>query len=150
MHHTVAHCATVLVEVRAEVAFAFMADPLSLGAWSLGCMRIRATDEKGVYTGVSLFDDSQAWVRLEPHPELLLIDYLVGTAGDLKSRISARIVAGEACEMGTHRCYVSLFAWRPATMSDERWQRLCASHDAEIWLIKSRLQGPGPTLDRYV
>ena len=37
-----AHCVTALVNVPAAKAFAFLADPLSLGTWSLGCMRTRA------------------------------------------------------------------------------------------------------------
>jgi hypothetical protein len=37
-----AHCVTALVNVPAAKAFEFLADPLSLGTWSLGCMRTRA------------------------------------------------------------------------------------------------------------
>ena len=41
------------------------------------------------------------------------------------------------------KCYVSLSAWRPARMVDERWAQLCAAHEAEIWIIKARIEGPG-------
>ena len=141
-HPDFAHCATALVKVTAEKAFTFLADPLSLGTWSLGCMRTQAPQPGGPYTGFSLYNDSQVWFDIEPHKELLLIDYLVGTVGKFKPRISVRIVAAETCDLGDAQCYVSLLAWRPAQMTQDRWNQLCAAHDAEIWLIKARLEGP--------
>jgi hypothetical protein len=154
----VAHCATALVNVPAAKAFEFLADPLSLGTWSLGCMRTHAaksgagaamaatasatTAAEGPYTGISLYDDSPASFDIRPHPELLLIDYLVGDAGNLKPRNSVRIIAGDTCDLSDAQCYVSLMAWRPARMADDRWAQLCAAHDAEIWIIKARIEGP--------
>ena len=35
---------------------------------------------------------------------------------------------------------IMLMAWRPAAMDPERWQRLCASHEAELWLIKAQIE----------
>ena len=160
-----AHCVTVLVNVPAAKAFAFLADPLSLGTWSLGCMRTQAAKSgavgaataasgavsaasasvaaAGPYIGTSLYDDSPASFDVRPHPELLLIDYLVGDAGDLKPRNSVRIIAADTCGLPEGQCYVSLMAWRPARMADDRWAQLCAAHDAEIWIIKARVEGPG-------
>ncbi|HWW78247.1 MAG TPA: hypothetical protein VNY82_01545 [Steroidobacteraceae bacterium] len=168
----VAHCATALVNVPAAKAFEFLADPLSLGTWSLGCMRTHAaksgavgatagvahavtagaamaaaasatTAAEGPYTGTSLYDDSLASFDIRPHPELLLIDYLVGDAGNLKPRNSVRVIAGDTCDLSDAQCYVSLMAWRPARMEDDRWAQLCAAHDAEIWIIKARIEGAG-------
>jgi len=168
----VAHCATALVNVPAAKAFEFLADPLSLGTWSLGCMRTRAaksgavgatagaaravsagaamaaaasatTAAEGPYAGTSLYDDSLASFDIRPHPELLLIDYLVGDAGNLKPRNSVRVIAGDTCDLSDAQCYVSLMAWRPARMEDDRWAQLCAAHDAEIWIIKARIEGAG-------
>jgi hypothetical protein len=136
------HCVTALVKVTAARAFSFLADPLSLGTWSLGCMRTQATQPGGPYSGISLYDDSRVWFDIQAHRELLLIDYLVGTIGDFKPRISVRIVAAETCDLGDAQCYVSLIAWRPAQMTQDHWRRLCAAHDAEIWLIKARLEEP--------
>jgi hypothetical protein len=138
-----AHCVTALVNGPAAKAFAFLADPLSLGKWSLGCMRTRASTEAGPYTGTSLYDDSPASFDVQPHPELLLIDYVVGDAGNLKPRTSVRVVAADTCDLSDTQCYVSLIAWRPAQMTDDRWTQLCAAHDAEIWIIKARIEGPG-------
>jgi hypothetical protein len=32
-----------------------------------------------------------------------------------------------------------LMAWRPAGMEEARWHRLCASHEAEILLIREQI-----------
>jgi hypothetical protein len=146
-----AHCVTALVNVPAAKAFEFLADPLSLGTWSLGCMRTRAAksgavgataEAEGPYTGTSLYDDTPASFDVRSHPELLTIDYFVGDAGNLKPRNSVRIIAGDTCDLSDAQCYVSLLAWRPARMADDRWAQLCAAHDAEIWIIKARIEGP--------
>ncbi|MDB6009849.1 MAG: hypothetical protein JWL65_2099 [Gammaproteobacteria bacterium] len=157
-----AHCVTALVNVPAAKAFEFLADPLSLGTWSLGCMRTQSTQSSAVgataavaagpYTGTSLYDDSPASFDVRPHRELLLIDYLVGDAGNLKPRNSVRIIAADTCDLSDAQCYVSLMAWRPARMAGDRWAQLCAAHDAEIWIIKARIEGPGrvPAAERSV
>jgi hypothetical protein len=147
----VAHCATALVKVPAENAFRFLADPLSLGTWSLGCMQTRAAAPGGPYVGTSLYDDSPTTFNIQAHPDLLLIDYLVGGAnGELKPRISARVIAAATCDLADDECYVSLLAWRPQSMTDERWSQLCAAHEAEIFLIKARLEGPAALHDHSI
>ena len=139
-HTDLAHCATALINVPAEDAYTFLADPLSLGTWSLGCMRTQASKPGGPYMGFSLYDDSQVWFDIDARRELLMIDYRVGIVGDLKARISARVVAAETCDLDRTQCYVSLIAWRSSRMTTDRWSQLCTAHDAEIWLIKARLE----------
>ena len=134
------HCTTELVNVAAQRAFDFLTDPLLVGTWSLGCMRTQAPAIAGPYTGFSLFDDSQVWLDIKAHREMLLIDYLVGAADQLRPRISIRLVAAETCDLDATQCYVSLMAWRPSGMQQDRWSQLCAAHEAEIWLIKARLE----------
>lgn len=141
-----AHCATALIDISADKAFDFLADPLALGTWSLGCMRTRAENPEGPYTGFSQYDDSQVWFDIEAHRELLLIDYLVGRPERLSRRISARVVDARSCALPNGQCYVSLIAWRHGEMSEERWVQMCTAHEAEIWLIKARLERP--RLDR--
>lgn len=128
------------VKARAQAAFDFLADPLALGRWSLGALNVVPTERKGVYTGFSMFDGSQAWLAIDPHPQLLLIDYRVGTQDNLVPRIFARVVPAQVVGLTGDQCYVSLTAWRTATMDEERWHRLRASHDAEILLIKSQIE----------
>jgi hypothetical protein len=134
-----AHAATCLVQVAAITAYEFLADPAALSRWSLGCMDLVEVGN-GIYTGRSLFDGGHGWLSIDGDPSRLLIDYHVGTLEKRDPRISVRIIPGPVCGFGQDACYVTLIAWRTASMSDERWQRLCASHDAEIWLIKSQVE----------
>ena len=140
------HIATALVEAPAGAVFSFLADPLALGGWSLGCMRTQATDVPGVFTGWSLFDGAQGWFEIDADPERLWIDYRVGTRERRMPRISARVVPGPVCGLGEGQCYASLVAWRPPAMAADRWLRLCSAHETEIWLIKEQIEsGARPT-----
>lgn len=134
------HTCAARVNAPARVAFDFLADPQALGRWSLGALNVKETATKGIYTGFSMFDGSQAWLAIDPRPELLLIDYRVGTPDNLIPRIFARIVPGKVVGLSDDQCYVSLTAWRTATMNAERWYRLRASHEAEILLIDSQIE----------
>jgi hypothetical protein len=138
------HCATELINVSAQRAFDYLADPLTVGTWSLGCMRTQSAAAPGSYFGFSLYDDSQVGLEVRAHRDLLLIDYLVGAIGALRPRVSIRIAAAETCDLAANQCYVSLMAWRGAHMSQERWSQLCTAHEAEIWLIRARLEGAAP------
>jgi hypothetical protein len=133
------HCVTELVNVAAHRAFDYLADPLKVGTWSLGCMRTQASPP-GSHFGFSLYDDSQVRLDIHAQRELLLIDYFVGAADPLRPRISVRIVTAETCDLEPTQCYVSLIGWRSSRMSQERWSQLCTAHEAEIWLIKARLE----------
>jgi hypothetical protein len=148
---SLSHCVSAGVDVPASFAFAFLADPIRLGHWALGCMRTQPTDEPGIYTGTSLFDGSQGWLSIDAHPDLGLVDYKVGPKGALIHRISARVIAGPNAGLSEGQCLVMLMAWRPAGMEDSRWHRLCASHEAEILLIREQItrfsEAAGDSLD---
>lgn len=134
------HTCAALVNAPAKAAFDFLADPSALGRWSLGALNVRETERKGIYTGFSMFDGSQAWLAIDPNPQLLLIDYRVGTPDNLIPRIFARVAPGPVVGLTQDQCYVSLTAWRTASMDNERWHRLRASHEAEILLIDSQIE----------
>ena len=134
-----AHQATCAVEAPAEAAYAFLVDPAALSRWSLGCMDLVHVGG-GVYTGRSLFDGSEGFLSIDGDPARLLVDYHVGTREKREPRISARVVPGPVCGLSEDTCYITLLAWRSASMNDERWRRLCAAHDAEIWLIKAQIE----------
>lgn len=137
------HATTCSVAVGAEAAFAFLADPAALSRWSLGCMDLVHLGD-GVYRGRSLFDGVEGWLSIDADPRRLLIDYHVGTLDKREPRISARVIPGPVCGLDGSVCVVTLTAWRSASMSDERWARLCAAHEAEIWLIKSQMETGAP------
>ncbi|WP_342361737.1 SRPBCC family protein [Terrarubrum flagellatum] len=134
------HIATCHVQAPADVAFAYLSDPIKLGRWSLGCFDTGPSGEPGVYTGLSLFDGGRGWYRIDANAATRSIDFHVGAPPNLTHRISARVMAGAPLGYSKDACLVTLMAWRPANMDDDRWNRLCASHDAEIWLIKAQIE----------
>lgn len=135
-----AHMTTLRVDAPAERVFDFLSDPIRLGRWSLGCFQTEAAEQPGVFTGLSLFDGGRGWYSIEADRPRLAIDYLVGAPDRLVRRIAARIMDGPPLDHPAGSCLVSLMAWRPANMGEERWRRLCASHEAEIWLIKAQIE----------
>ena len=135
-----AHACTVLVEVDAKIAFAFLADPKALGGWALGCWDA-SVDETRRFRGRSLFSGEETWGRVDADAPRLVIDYLVGSRpDDLLPRISARVVPGPATGRPDGVCLITLTAWRTAGMDDARWRQLVAAHDAEIFLLKGQLE----------
>ncbi|MBW1998968.1 MAG: hypothetical protein JRJ29_13520 [Deltaproteobacteria bacterium] len=135
-------CYTVGIEigVKAERAFQYLADPEKLGMWALGCFDTRPADEKGLFKGRSLFDGSETFVRIEAEERRLLIDYHVGDRERQVPRIFTRVVPGPDYGADPGHCLVVMTAWRTKDMSEARWRRLCASHDAEILMIQTQLE----------
>jgi hypothetical protein len=134
------HSTTLRVDVAADAAFDFLADPVQLGRWSLGCFGTEAAGEPGLYTGVSLYDGGRGWFRIDADRPRQIVDYHVGDVTSQVPRVSARVVPGPVCGLPRTACYVTLTAWRIHGMDDARWSRLCAAHEAEIWLIKSQIE----------
>jgi len=134
------HTVTAEIAVPAESAFRYLADPVKLGLWALGCFDTQPTGTDGLFKGTSLFDGSEAWFRIETDPKRFLIDYHVGDATHQLPRISTRIVPGPNYGQDAEHCMVSMMAWRTSEMLDHRWQRLCATHDAEILMIQAQLE----------
>lgn len=138
--HSLSHCATAACDAEAGAAFAFLADPARLGSWALGCWDAELVGER-VVRGTSLFDASPAYARADPDPERLSVDFAVGSDPEaLVHRISARVLPGAQLGFEAGRSLVTLIAWRPADMSDDRWARLVASHEAEILLLRARIE----------
>jgi hypothetical protein len=138
--HSLSHCTTAVCDATPEEAFAFLADPARLGSWALGCWDALPVDERTVL-GRSLFDGSPAYVRADPDSARLGVDFAVGSdPHELVHRISARVIPGPDLGYERGRSLVTLLAWREAGMSDERWSRLVASHEAEILLLRARIE----------
>jgi hypothetical protein len=55
-------------------------------------------------------------------------------------RIATRVIPGDAMGRGAGTCLVSMAAWRPAGFDDRRWSRLKAFHDAEIHIIREKIE----------
>ena len=79
-----------------DAVFDFMADPVSLGRWSLGCFDIAADPGTGLHVGTSLYDGSRGFVRITSDRASGLIDYHVGAPANLVPRIFCRVARGRA------------------------------------------------------
>lgn len=134
------HATTLRVDVTADVAFDFLADPLQLGHWSLGCFDTVPAGAPGLFTGVSLYDGARGWFRIDADRARHIVDYHVGDTASQVPRVSVRVIPGPVCGLPATSCYVTLIAWRVAGMDDDRWSRLCSAHEAEIWLIKAQIE----------
>ncbi len=134
------HAATTHVAVEAEIAFAYLGDGLRQSDWALGSWdRVQIGEQ--LFRGRSLFDGSEAYVRISTTPGALLVDYEVGPAPEQLQRVNAaRVVPGPLLGWPEATCVVSLMKWRTSAQSDDVWGRACAAFDAEIHMIKGRLE----------
>jgi hypothetical protein len=134
------HCVSALCDAPARTAFSYLADSSRLGEWALGCWEAEPTGN-GVVRGTSLLDGGATYARVVPVEDALTVDFEVGAEPErLVRRISARVVAGGDVEQDSDRSLVMLLAWRTASMDDERWHRLAATHEAEILLLRGRIE----------
>lgn len=134
------HSVTALIEAPAELTFAVLSDPLQVGRWALASMQAEPAENPGIYRGRSLFDGAQNHFAVTPHPQLLLVEYSVGSREALSPRIRAQVIRAESVGLAATSCYLTLTAWRPVDMPAARWSRLCAAHNVEIWLIKEQVE----------
>ena len=133
------HAAARLCRTSVGQALSHLSTAQGMSRWSLGLWNCRE-QEAGLFTGESLFDGTQGWVRAKTVPGSGIVDYHVGAAPDqLLPRIQAQVIDGPVLGHAAGTCVVTLLAWRPAGMSDERWHRLVVSHEAEIELIQAQL-----------
>jgi len=134
------HAVSIELAVTAERAFAFMTDPKAMDRWSFGTWKT-VLHEGGLVEGSSIFDGSVTWVRIDGDRDRGVIDYHLGKERDsLTPRIMARVIPGDRLDLGADRCVLSMIAWRTRTMADERWKRLVASHEFEVFLLKSLIE----------
>jgi hypothetical protein len=132
-------CYTVTAEVAApaRVAFDYLADGSKVGEWALGALEAKRVGTSDVFEskthGIAF--------RVDADPKRLVIDYHVGgNAKTLAMRIATRVIPGETMGRGAGTCLVSMAAWRPKSFDDRRWSRLKAFHDAEIHLIREKIE----------
>ncbi len=136
-------CYVVTAEVAApaKLAFDYLADGAKVGEWALGALEARRVGDSDLFQGGSPADGSAIAFRVDADPRRLLVDYHVGSQEkDLVMRISTRVIPGETLGRGAGTCLVSMSAWRPASFDDRRWSRLCAFHDAEIHILREKIE----------
>ncbi len=128
---------TATVAAPARVAFDYLADGAKVGEWALGALEAKRVGDSDLF----LSKEHGLALRVDADAKRLVIDYHVGSsANDLVMRISTRVIAGETMGRGAGTCLVSMAAWRPKTFDDRRWSRLKAFHDAEIHLIREKIE----------
>ena len=134
------HAVSIEVAASAERTFAFMSDPKAMDRWSFGTWKT-VLHEGGLVEGSSIFDGSVTWVRIDADKARGTIDYHLGRDRDaLTPRIMARVIPGDRVGASPESSVLTMVAWRVKGMSDERWGRLVASHEFEVYLIKSLIE----------
>jgi len=135
-----ADVATAVIARPARAVFDFMADPHRLDLWSFGTWRVEVTPD-GLVKGTAIYDGSHTYVRIDPDPDRLLVDYAVGSTPDaLSPRIYVRITPGETLGLDAGQSMLSIVALRTAGMDDTRWQGLTTAHAFEAGLIRAILE----------
>lgn len=135
-----------LCRARVAEALALLSTAAGLGRWNLGLWHTREA-APGLLSGTSLFGGApglaQVQVQVQEDGAGGSVHYRVGaTPQTLVPRIQARVQAGEELGHAAGTCVVTLLAWRTADMDATRWQRLCATHETEIEIIRSVLEAP--------
>jgi hypothetical protein len=134
------HAVSIELAVTADRAFAFMSDPRAMDRWSFGTWKIQV-HVGGLVEGSSIFDGSTTWVKIDADKKRGIIDYHLGKeASALTPRIMARVIPGEHLDLGGDSCVLTMVAWRTRNMPDDRWKRLVASHEFEVFLLKSLIE----------
>jgi hypothetical protein len=138
---SLSHCVTAECAVPARRAYEFLSDGLAVGRWALGSFAARRVGPN-LFRGRSLFDGAEVLYRPVGDAARLIVDYHVGMSPRaLVPRVMARVVPGESTGRSRRSCLVSLLAWRDASMSEARWERLIACHEVEIRLVQAQLAG---------
>ncbi len=135
------HITSITIDAPAEIVFAFMSDPAKLNRWSFGTWETVQHND-GLIEGWAIFDGARTFVRIDADASRFSIDYHLGAERNkLTPRISARVIPGERLDLEANQAVLTFIAWRPASMSDDRWRRLTASHEFEVVLLKSLIVG---------
>ena len=128
------------VAVPAERALAYLGDGMHQGEWALGSWNRRDLGG-GLFTGTSLFDGSELFIRLTTDEQRLLVVYEVGTEPEaLAPLVWGRVVPGAAVGLDAGRCVITLVIWRAAGVDDERWELLGHTFPTEVQMIRGRLE----------
>ncbi len=88
-----------------------------------------------------MFDGKQTYVRLDPDPARLLVDYTVGRSPEqMQFRNMARVIPGELLGHPEGTAIITLMTWRLTRQTEPEWQQFSTIHEAEMFLIKGLLE----------
>lgn len=136
------HAVARLCRCLPAQALALLSEAPGLARWNLGLWHTQAAGP-GLLAGRSLFGGGSGLARVQVNAQEGWVSYAVGASeAELVPRIQARVQPGPELGFEAGQCVVTLLAWRPAGMGDDRWQRLKAAHEVEIDLIRAALEAP--------
>ena len=137
---TICHTSTIHVNVNAKNAFDYLSDGVAQGDWTLGSMeRCQIGDD--LYSGTSIFNGAELFIKIDADPSRLIIYYHVGADIDeLQPRNMVRVIPGPVVGKSDDACLVTLLSWRSDNVDDDKWKLTCVSHETEMFIIKNRLE----------
>ena len=134
------HTSSIAVKCSAETAFSYVSDGLRHGDWTLGSMDRKAVGEN-LFSGTSMFDQAQRYVRLRTDTENFMVYADIGPSPErLIPKNIIRVTPGTNVGRGPNECVVTLMTWRAEGTTDSTWIQTCSSHDTEVFIIKNRLE----------
>ncbi|MCF4099165.1 hypothetical protein [Maritalea mediterranea] len=135
------HITSIVIDAPHDKVVDFVASPQNLDQWTFGTWEIETLGD-GVTKGKSLFDGGEIYVKVDYEPAFHMVHYLLSAmeTGPFTARISARILPGPTLGLGANQSVFSLMVWRQVDMDDFRWHKLKTCHEAEVMLVKARLE----------
>lgn len=134
------HSSSIEVNAPAEVAFNYLSDGVAQGDWTLGSMQRKQLDAD-LFSGVSIFNGNELFIRIDADRARLMVFYHVGTdRKNLQPRNVVRVIPGTVIGKTEAVCLVTLLSWRDSTAGDEKWKLTCVSHETEMFIIRNRIE----------
>jgi len=138
--HQLIHATARVCKAGVQAALHHLSSADGMSRWNLGMFDTTQRPD-GLLTGVSLFDGRRAYARADIDSAKGLVTYRIGAdPAVLLPRIQAQVLEGAALGYEAGQIMVCLQTWRLEDMDDARWQRLTATHETEIDLIKAQLE----------
>jgi hypothetical protein len=135
------HCTTQQVHVPADFAYSYLREPVHVGEWAIGCLNAKQVTSDGLFEGRPLYDsDAVGYYRIIPNDQSMNVDFAIGTQELQFPQINIRVIPASVCGLVEGTCYVTLTAWKGSQRTKDSWERMIALHEAEIWIIKSKLE----------
>jgi hypothetical protein len=134
------HSSSCRVDVNAQLAFDYLSDGVAQGDWTLGSMNRKKIGDD-LYSGISIFNGAELYIRIDADPSRFCIYYHVGLDQDnLQPRNMVRVLPGSVLDRTDDECLVTLLTWRSSSADDDKWKLTCVSHETEMFIIKNRLE----------
>lgn len=134
------HSSSIEIDAPAELAFDYLSDGVAQGDWTLGSMQ-RKKIEHDLFSGISIFNGNELFIRIDADRERFMIYYHVGMDRDnLQPRNVVRVLPGSMIGTAGNTCRVTLLSWRDASADDDKWKMICISHETEMFIIKNRVE----------